>query len=127
MGNWRSRDMYSKRAFWVEVSNLEINEAKVIVKGELDPHTAPQLRAALSLLEEDPRVGRVILDLSEVSFIDSSGLRVIVGCSQSLGARNARLVLCHLSESVLQLLEITNLLRFLEVERYVGSPEGGHR
>jgi anti-sigma B factor antagonist len=50
----------------------------VIPTGELDLATAPSLEAALSRAFEDVRTGRVVLDLRELEFIDSSGLRTLL-------------------------------------------------
>jgi anti-sigma B factor antagonist len=50
--------------------------ARVVVYGELDLAAAPTLRSALRPLRRDAR--STILDLREVTFMDSSGLRVLL-------------------------------------------------
>lgn len=56
----------------------------VVVRGELDILTVPELRAAL--MEELERgVRRILLDLTEVSFIDSVSLAAIVNTRRRLG------------------------------------------
>ena len=49
----------------------------VIASGEIDLATSPELRKAL--LDPQAKAPTVVLDLREVTFIDSSGLGVIVG------------------------------------------------
>ncbi len=51
--------------------------AVVSARGEIDLSSSPELRSALH--EEEARAGTVVLDLREVTFMDSSGLGVIVG------------------------------------------------
>lgn len=48
--------------------------AHLVVHGEVDIKSAPELERALSNLDSDV----VMVDLSDVSFIDSTGLRVLV-------------------------------------------------
>ena len=55
----------------------------------------------------------MILDLSRVSFIDSSGLRAVLSASNRLEAANGRLVVQGMSGAVERVFEITGLL-----ERY---------
>ena len=50
----------------------------VIPTGELDLATAPALEAALNRAFESAGSGRVVLDLRELEFIDSSGLRTLL-------------------------------------------------
>jgi anti-sigma B factor antagonist len=49
----------------------------LVVRGELDMDSAPPLRALLA--SPDAQAATVVLDLRAVSFVDSSGLSVIVG------------------------------------------------
>ena len=49
--------------------------------GELDASTAPELEAAIERLCEDG-ASEIVLDMHELSFIDSSGLRLILGAKQ---------------------------------------------
>jgi anti-anti-sigma factor len=57
--------------------------AVVIPTGELDLATAPALDAALGRAFESIGSGRVVLDLRELEFIDSSGLRTLLTARRS--------------------------------------------
>ena len=50
----------------------------VYLDGELDHHTAKGVRAELEALIESPRVKRLVLDLSGLTFMDSSGIAVLM-------------------------------------------------
>jgi len=94
---------------------VEGSEAVMTVAGELDPHTADDLAGALDDLTSRDDISSVTLDLAEVSFIDSSGLRTILTAHEALSSRDAQLTLRSPSEAVHRLLEITDLLEHLDV------------
>jgi anti-anti-sigma factor len=75
------------------------------VKGELDLSTTPQLSAAI----DGSAAGTVTLDLSGVSFIDSSALRVLVLSGRALTEANRTLQIGPRSEMVGRVLMMTNL------------------
>lgn len=79
------------------------------VTGELDLHTAPQLEERLENVE-----GRLLVDLSNCEFIDSTGIGLLVRTWQRLdadldGDDTCRFALCGLGNQVQRLLEITGL------------------
>jgi anti-sigma B factor antagonist len=66
----------------------------VVVTGEIDMATAPMLGRELNSAIETGD-GPVVLDLQEVTFFDSSGLRVAIVAHRDLGERGRRLaVVC---------------------------------
>ena len=77
------------------------------VKGELDLSTTPQLSAAIDGTTGGPDT--VTLDLSGVSFIDSSALRVLVMSGRSLAEADRTLQIGPRSEMVGRVLTMTNL------------------
>jgi len=89
--------------------------AVVRVTGDLDPHTAPQLETELQACIERDGLTEVVLDLAGVGFIDSAGLRVLLGVHKLLGQVDGRLVLQSLSGPVQRLLELTRLNDEFEV------------
>ena len=82
--------------------------ATVRVIGELDCHTAPRLRAALVALVADG-VRQVTLDVSETSFIDSTGLSVLVGGLKRLREHGGEMVVKSPTRATRKLFEITGL------------------
>jgi anti-sigma B factor antagonist len=92
----------------------------ITLAGDLDPATAPSLDDAVGTLVADDSVGRVVLDLSGLSFLDSSGLRVFVTAREALGARGADLALRAPSANISRLLDITGLGEVIEVDGEAG-------
>jgi anti-sigma B factor antagonist len=95
---------------------LEITEAPegFALKGEIDAHTAPELAAHLEPLPGD--AGDVVLDVSGIEFIDSSGLRVLIDAHRRAGDAGRRLVISRPSAAVRRLFEISGLLDHLVVQ-----------
>ena len=83
-------------------------DAHLRVAGEVDLATAPELDAALrGLLAEI--AGDVRIDCRELSFIDSSGVSVLVAVEQELARDGRKLVLRDASEQFRQVLAVTAL------------------
>jgi len=79
------------------------------VTGEVDLFTAPQLRERVIHLLADG-VRHVIADLSDVEFMDSTGLGALVGSLKRLRVDGGSLTLVTGAEAVLHLLRITGLV-----------------
>jgi len=85
--------------------NVDITENGVIfVAGEIDMAGGPILDAALVEREADDPL---VVDLEGVSFIDSSGLRSLLGASQRAQGRGTSIVLRSAGPEVMRLLDIT--------------------
>ena len=76
-----------------------------IVTGEVDAHTAPALADALFA----PIAGQPTLDLGGVSFMDSSGLRVLVEATKRARADGGDLVIVNATTAVARLVTIGGL------------------
>ena len=86
--------------------------AVVTCEGHIDGRTAPELQAALA-----PVLGEfatVVLDLSQVAYMSSAGLRVLLLVHRQLNAKQGRVVLVGLSESLAETMRITGFLQFFE-------------
>ena len=57
----------------------------------------------------------IVIDFSEVNFIDSSGLSVIIGAFKKIKGMRGKLRLCGLKSQPLQLLKVTQLHKILNV------------
>lgn len=91
------------------------DEVVLSLTGELDPHTAPVLRSVLEAQVSDG-TRTLVFDLSGLSFVDSSGLRVIIAAHHEMAARGGRLVLRSPSDMTRRILEITRLSDHVAVE-----------
>jgi anti-anti-sigma factor len=98
--------------------SVEPNGAHAIghLAGEIDLATIAALEAAIEATEEACGDGDVVLDMSGVTFIDSSGLRVLVTANDRQDASDRRLIIRNPSVSVLRVLEITGLLSTMNID-----------
>lgn len=81
--------------------------------GDVDIASADEIEARIRGAEaEKPSV--ILIDLREVSFLDSSGLRLVLGAAMRAEAAGRRLVLVRGSERVQRVFELTNLMSRLE-------------
>ena len=97
--------------------------ASIRVAGELDFATAPQLRTALEEALVYARL--VLLDVSELSFMDSSGLRVILDASRG-GSKGAHVLLVGVSEQVEALLDVTATRQQIDLLHLDGDRDPRH-
>jgi anti-anti-sigma factor len=81
--------------------------------GELDLETAAALCGPLDAAIRMPR-SRVLLDLADVTFCDSTGLRALLGVAQEARVNRTRLVIVVPPETgVARLVELTGMAEFL--------------
>jgi anti-sigma B factor antagonist len=88
--------------------------AHLALSGELDLSTVKQLEQELARIEsEGPAT--IALDLKQLSFLDSSGLRVVVGADQRARREGRRLVVVRGPATVQRIFSITRLDEQLEM------------
>lgn len=80
----------------------------IAVTGELDIRTAPDLRTA-AMQGAAERPGTVEIDLSGVSFMDSSGLGTLVSIKRDLEEAQSTLVLSSVPSKVMRILQLTRM------------------
>jgi len=83
------------------------------VSGELDLATADQLRQAVGQYADSG--GALIIDLSGVTFCDSTGLGVLINAYRRVTGAGGRLLLCGLQPRLTGLLEVTGIDRVIPV------------
>ncbi|HRD64869.1 MAG TPA: STAS domain-containing protein [Candidatus Competibacter sp.] len=86
----------------------------VSLAGRLVMADVPQVRQRL-LATVERGGGKLILDLREVGFMDSSGLSVLVSVLKAVRLRNGDVVLLHLNPTVRSLIELTRLHRVFAI------------
>jgi anti-sigma B factor antagonist len=91
----------------------------VVLSGEADPTTTEMLREMLTT-QLGTGAWLVTVDASELSFLDSASLRVLVLAARALHARHGTLVFACPQPLVARLLEITGADRLLDVQESAG-------
>jgi anti-sigma B factor antagonist len=96
-----------KLAFAVTERSLDERTSVLNVEGELDLAAAPSLKWALADLVQAGAT-QLVVDLSRVTFIDSTALGVLVGAHRSLSAGSRLAIACR-HPDVLNIFELTGL------------------
>jgi anti-sigma B factor antagonist len=85
----------------------------VVLRGDLDLATAPDLRE--TLVEVSDEGARIVVDMEAVEFLDSAGLGILVGGLRRARTRGGDLELVCSNSEVLKPLEITGLDRVFTI------------
>jgi anti-anti-sigma factor len=90
------------------------DRATLELRGELDMSGTDRLQVALEQAEEPPS-GLLVLDLSKLDFIDSTGLEVLLRAARRAHDSGRRLIVARPSRYVRRLLEMTAIDQSLDV------------
>jgi anti-anti-sigma factor len=93
-------------------------ESRVVVRavGSVDSNTAPQLQEPLLRAAADP-TGAVDLDLAEVPYMSSAGLRVLLLAAKSLQKRGECLRLINVPLHIYNVLNLAGFTSFIDVKQ----------
>lgn len=100
-------------------SNLDIEVKKdgaeytFLLNGRLDTITSPNLDAKIN--EAIPDAEKLIFDLTNLDYISSAGLRVLLGATQAMEDKG-EMVVCNLTEPVKEVFELTGFNRLFTIE-----------
>jgi anti-sigma B factor antagonist len=112
--------MSSPQGFTVETDDAAGDSVAIRVKGELDLAATHGLTEAITGAKDR---GRITLDLSGVTFLDSSAIGALVACGREVSEAGSRLEIGPRSDIVTRVLEITGLAETSEA--FDVLPEGG--
>jgi anti-sigma B factor antagonist len=84
------------------------------VEGEIDINSAPAIKKSFDKLLS-ARTPKIIVNLSKVSYVDSSGLATLVEILKNMRSYGGRLRLTNLSAKIKSLFEITKLEKLFEI------------
>lgn len=87
----------------------------VTLRGEIDAFTAPELRVELHRLTEVDEAQIVVVDLTLVTFLDSSGLGTLVGALRRLRERDGNLRIVRPASSADRIFALTGLDTVLDL------------
>ncbi|ELK44440.1 anti-sigma F factor antagonist [Halobacillus sp. ACCC02827] len=93
-----------------------VNENVLLVRldGELDHHEATQLREKWQTHLKNPGVEHVIVNLEKLSFMDSSGLGVMLGRYKEVQARGNEMMLCSIRPEVKRLFDMSGMFKIMK-------------
>lgn len=90
---------------------------KLVIKlsGELDHHSAEEVRSKIDDKIEKDNPNKVIMDFSDVSFMDSSGIGVVIGRYKKLSMKKGTLCIVNAREAVNRVFELSGLFKIIKL------------
>jgi anti-sigma B factor antagonist len=93
------------------------------VKGSLDSNTSPEFEALIyKTLENGQR--KLILDLEDLDYISSAGIRVMLKTTKDLKRMDGNIVLCSLQDYVREVFDIAGFDGYLNIENNLDGAMG---
>ncbi len=85
------------------------NTLYVVLSGELDEHSAYNARIGLDEIFDMPKFKQIIIDLSELDFMDSTGIGVLIGRYKRMKDKNIPIFICNPSSHAERIFKMTGL------------------
>jgi anti-sigma B factor antagonist len=100
----------------VEISVRRVNTTTIFdVVGDIDLANSPEVRKALLREVREVRTPRVLMNLTKVRYIDSSGVASLVEGLKASRDLGSRFILFGLSGAAREVLQLSRLLKIFEV------------
>jgi anti-sigma B factor antagonist len=100
----------------VQISSRELDKTVIFdVSGDIDLANSPTVRKALLREVREKRTPRVVINLSKVRYIDSSGVASLVEGLRASRDVGSRFILFGLSTSAREVLQLSRLLKIFEI------------
>ncbi len=109
--------MIKKEKLFIYVMSNGVLEIKLT--GEIDHHSAVNVRSDIDSLIMDLLPKKVVLDLSEISFMDSSGLGLIMGRYSLIKDLGGVLTLRAPTVAVMKILTLAGMERIIKIEKSI--------
>ncbi|WP_019122897.1 anti-sigma F factor antagonist [Brevibacillus massiliensis] len=91
------------------------NDVLVVrLRGELDHHTADELRSKVDEALKGPQIRHIVLSLADLGFMDSSGIGVILGRYKQISARSGEMVVCSINPTIQRIFEMSGLFKVIK-------------
>ncbi|WP_071460027.1 anti-sigma F factor antagonist [Bacillus massilinigeriensis] len=98
--------------------DMEIKNDVLCIRlsGELDHHAAEELREKATDALESGNIRHIVLNLEALSFMDSSGLGVILGRYKQIKQHHGEMIVCAISAPVKRLFDMSGLFKIVRLE-----------
>ncbi|WP_141433397.1 anti-sigma F factor antagonist [Bacillus sp. 03113] len=97
---------------------LEVKHEVLCIRlsGELDHHSSDELREKAIYAIEKNNIRHIVLNLEQLSFMDSSGLGVILGRYKQIKQLHGEMVVCAISPAIQRLFDLSGLFKIIRLE-----------
>jgi anti-sigma B factor antagonist len=101
--------------FEVSINEHAEGYSVVTVRGEMDLHTAPKFQYAIERAARSEGVGAVVVDMAEVTFMDSTALSALMRSKDALGQQGVSLRLAAPSGAVERIFSVTGFQDYFDI------------
>lgn len=85
------------------------------ISGELDHHSSDEVRSKLDDEIEKEKIYNLILDFSNVTFMDSSGIGVVIGRYKKVAANNGSISIINANTTVKRVFELSGMFKIINL------------
>lgn len=96
---------------------LRQNEIKVYLEGEIDHHSASIIRMSIDDMILSKRPQKLVLDFGKVTFMDSSGIGLVMGRYKLMRNIGGRIAMENLSASAYKVMKLAGLEKLGEIKQ----------
>ena len=96
---------------------LRKNILIIRLKGELDQASVTSLKYRVSEVIDKYRIKNLVINMSEVPFMDSSGIGYIIGRYTQIKQRKGKIVICSMNEIVERIFNLSGLKKICLVAK----------
>jgi stage II sporulation protein AA (anti-sigma F factor antagonist) len=86
------------------------------LKGELDHHNAPEIRESIDIEADRLHPEMIVLDFGEVTFMDSSGIGLVMGRYKLASSYGGKVSVRNASSQIRKVMKIAGLERLADIE-----------
>ena len=97
-------------------TQLKQNALTVFLTGEIDHHAVSSIRQKIDAMLEERKITTLILDFGDVSFMDSSGIGMIIGRYKIMKARGGKMLSTGLSPAIKRIYTLGGLHRIIPID-----------
>ncbi|HEY5585792.1 MAG TPA: STAS domain-containing protein [Ruminiclostridium sp.] len=91
------------------------DDTKIVLSGEIDIYTSQSFKSELNDVVNASK-GDLFIDCKELTYIDSTGLGILVGALKEIRKDNNDIYICNLKDNIKKLFLITGLDKLFKIE-----------
>ena len=105
--------LYKSDCMWLDFEKIG-NVLVVSLIGELDHHSAEEVRVKIDDRISRENIRKLVLDFSGVTFMDSSGIGVIIGRYKKISMRSGEVNIISVSKSIKRVFELSGIFKIIK-------------
>ena len=94
----------------------DVKEITAYLMGDIDHHTAKEMREEIDCCLERNHPNMLVLDFRDVSFMDSSGIGLVMGRYRLMQELGGNIQICHVSSHIKRVMRLAGLDRLAQIQ-----------